>query len=149
VDDAPADKPPPAPVAKQPVGPWLEFQVASSDVIELKGYLRLRTTPGFDSVLELSSYDAPEHEDFPSLYIRAITKSDQMASLVQQVLSAELSIMVEKDGNLIHSLPSQPVELVIREIAGKNVRGTFSGRVHDIDAGDEGPIAGKFQAVIE
>src|SRR5262245_12610088 len=49
--EKPADPAPP----KHPVGPWLEYQVASSDLIEGKSYLRLLKTTGFDSVLELSS----------------------------------------------------------------------------------------------
>ena len=32
---------------------------------------------------------------------------------------------------------------------GKNIRGTFNGLVHDIDFGGEGPINGKFQAIVE
>jgi hypothetical protein len=149
----PRDEPQPAktpePPSRHPVGPWLEYQVANSDLIDSKGYIRLLTPPGFDSVLELTSYDSPEHEEFPSLYIRAVTKGDNLADLVQKKLTGDLYIMTEKDGNVIHTLPTQPIELIISEIDGKNIRGTFAGRVHDVDLGGDGPITGKFQAIVE
>jgi hypothetical protein len=149
LNDLEPDQPPPLPAPRHPVGPWLEYQVANSDLIDAKGYLRLLVTPGFDSVLELSSYDSAAHEEFPSLYLRAVTKADKLMELVQKKLSAELFLMVEKDGNLIHNQAGQPMELVISEIDGKNVRGTFAGQVHDIDVGGDGPITGKFQAIVE
>jgi hypothetical protein len=146
----PEPEPQPKPVpAVRHVGPWIEYQVASSDLIDGKGYLRLLVTPGFDSVLELSTYDSVDHEEFPSLYIRAIAKTDKLTDLVLKRVPADLFLMVENGGNIIHSLPARPIELVISEIDGKNVRGTFAGQVHDIDSAGEGPISGKFQAIVE
>jgi hypothetical protein len=149
VDEPEPEPPPQQPAARRPIGPWLEFRVADSDLIEAKGYLRLVAAPGFGSVLELSSYDTPDHETFPALYLRSITTSNNLAGLVSTKLAGDLYIMVEKDGNVIHSLPSRPVQLLISEIDGKNVRGTFAGQVYDIDAGEAGPISGKFQAIVE
>ena len=152
IDEPEPEKPPPAPVAvKHPVGPWLEWrlQVAGLPAIEGKSYLKLIVTPGYDSALQLASYDSPDHEDFPSLFIRAVTPAKTLPELLNKKLPAQLYIMDEKDGNLIHNLPTQPAEIVISEIDGKNIRGTFSGQVHDVDRGGNAPIAGKFQATIE
>jgi hypothetical protein len=151
---APSDEPEPqpaptTPAPRNPIGPWIEYQVANSDLINGKGYLRLLITPGFDAVLELSSYDTPDHEEFPSLHIRAVTKGEKLTDLVQKKLPAEFFLMIEKDGNIIHNQPNQTVEIVISEIDGKNVRGTFAGQVHDIDSDGDGPITGKFQAIVE
>jgi hypothetical protein len=151
---APSNEPEPeapakVPAPRHPIGPWIEYQVANSDPITGKGYLRLLVAPGFETVLELSSYDTPDHEEFPSLHIRAVTKSEKLSELVQKKLPAELFLMIEKDGNIIHNQPTQAVEIVISEIDVKNVRGTFAGQVHDIDSTGDGPISGNFQAIVE
>ncbi len=141
--------PPPPPPARNPVGPWLEWQVATAEPVEGKSYLKLVVIPGYDSVLQLASYDSPDHEDFPSLFIRAITLATKLNELVNKKLPAQLYIMIEKDGNMLHNLLTQPLEIIITEIDGKNVRGTFSGEAHDVDSGGNGPISGKFQAIVE
>lgn len=99
--------------------------------------------------MELASSSTPDREDFPSLYLRAIVHSPTLSTLVHQELPADFYLMTEKDGNVIHNLPTQPVIVVVTEIDGKNVRGTFAGQVHDIELGGDGPITGKFQAIVE
>lgn len=110
--------------------------------------MRLLVTPGFDSVLEISSYDSPNREEFPSLHLRTVT-SYMLTELVRKKLPAELFLMVESEGNIIHNQPGQTVEIVITDVDGKNIRGTFSGHVHDIDSDGDGPITGRFQAIVE
>jgi hypothetical protein len=151
IEEPESERPPepPAPPTKRPVGPWLEWQLAGGEVVEGKSYLNLIATPGYDSALQLASYDAPGHEDFPSLFIRAITPAKTLAELVGRKLPAQLYIAAEKDETVIHNLPVPPMELVITEIDGKNIRGTFAGRVYDVDSGGNAPISGKFQAIIE
>ncbi len=77
----PIEEPPPEPEPEKPkeppkperriIGPWIEWQIADSPTIEGKGYLKLVVHAGYDSVLELTSYDAPNHETMPSVYFRA------------------------------------------------------------------------------
>jgi hypothetical protein len=147
--ELPAAQAPPEPQQRWPVGAWMEWQVADSPTITGKSYVSLVINPDRDSVLQLSSCDSPLHEDYPSVYLQALTKAKTLKELVNQRLSAQLFIQVEADGNLLHNLPDQSIELVIREISGKHVRGTFSGQAHDVDSGGNGPISGKFQAVVE
>ena len=148
-DESAPDQTPSVAAAKPHVGPWLEYRVANSDTIDGKSFLKLRLTPGYDSVLELTSYDAPDHEDFPSLYLRAVLAVRQLSELVGKKLHAELYIQVESEGNLIHNQAGQTVELEITAMDEKYVRGTFQGLVHDVDLGGDGPIHGKFQAFVE
>lgn len=142
------EKPPPPPT-KKPVGPWLEWQLAGGPPVEGKSYLNLIATSGANGALQLASYDSPDHEDFPSLFIRALTPAKTIAELVGKKLPAQLYIAADKDATIIHNLPSQPLEITISEIDGKNIRGSFAGQAHDVDSGGNGPISGKFQAVIE
>jgi hypothetical protein len=143
------EKPPPPPPTKRPVGPWLEFQIAGGPAVPGKSYLNLIAIPGSNGALQLTSYDSPDHEEFPSLFIRAITPAKTIAELIGKKLPAQLYIAAEKNGTIIHNLPSQPMELVINEIDGKNIRGSFAGHAHDVDSGGNGPITGEFQAIIE
>jgi hypothetical protein len=140
---------PPPPPTKQPIGPWLELQIGGGAVIEGKSYLKLVATPGYNSALQLTSYDAPEHEDFPSLYIRALTPAKTLAELVGKKLPARLYIAADKDGTIIHDVPAPPMEIVVTEIDGKNIRGSFAGHARDVDSGGPAAITGKFQAIIE
>ena len=143
------DKPPPPPPTKKPVGPWLEYQIAGGPLVPGKSYLNLIAMPGSSGALQLASYDSPDHEDFPSLFIRAVTSAKTIAELVGKKLPAQLYIAAEKDGTIIHNLSTQPMEIVITEIDGKNIRGSFAGQAHDVDSGGNGPISGNFQAIIE
>ncbi len=127
----------------------MEFSVAGGEKFESKGYLKLHVTAGADSILELANYDAAHHEDFPSIYLRALTPARSLAELVNKPLPVALALQVDEAGHLLHNQPPQRVELAITEIDGKNVRGRFSGQVHDIDLGGNGAIVGRFQAVIE
>lgn len=145
----PEKPPPPPPQTKRPIGPWLEWQLAGGPLVEGKSYLKLIATPGYPSALQLSSYDSSDHEDFPSLFIRAITPAKTIAELVNKKLPAELCIAAEKDATVIYNLPTQPLEIVITEIDGKNIRGSFTGNAHDVDSGGNGSISGKFQAIVE
>jgi hypothetical protein len=151
VEEPEPEKPPepPPPPAKRPIGPWLEYQIAGGALVEGKSYLNLVATPGYDSALQLASYDSPEHEDFPSLFIRALTPAKTFGELVGKKLPARLYIAADKDGTIIHDLPAPPMEIVITEIDGKNIRGTFAGHARDVDSGGTATITGKFQAIIE
>lgn len=141
----------PAPAIEQPrypVGPYLRWQVADNPPITEKGYLKLIVNTGGDAVLELANYDVPAHEQYPSLYLRALVPAKSIDELVDRKLPAQLFVEVEKDGNILHSLPAQPAEIVVSEIANKNVRGTFAGNLQDVDSGGIGTITGRFQAVM-
>lgn len=151
-----ADDPTPEPPAVQqqpqeryPIGPWMEWSIANSEKIPGKSYLKLVVNAGRASVLQLTNYDVPAHEEFPSIAMLAQTSAASFNELLNRKLVANLYIAVEKDGNLLRNLPTQPVEITITEIAGKNIRGSFVGECHDEATGGNGSIAGKFQAVME
>jgi hypothetical protein len=132
-----------------PVGPYLQWQVAQAPAIEGKSYLTLIVNAGGDNVVELTSYDNPDHEQYPSLYLRAVTKATSVQELLNKKLAAQLYVQVEQGGNLLHNLPDQTIEFIVTAIDGKNVRGTFRGQAHDVDTGGNGPILGSFQADVE
>jgi hypothetical protein len=145
---APDGAPEASPVTlKYPVGPWLEWQVAQSQVVRGKAYLRLTAVAGRAAVVELFSYDAPQREEFPSLYVRATTTATSIRGLAGQTLDAEIFLQVERDGNMLHSRPGQRVELRVTGLDGSHIRGTFAGQVYDIETDGAGPIRGAFQAV--
>jgi len=140
--------PEPTPQPPKPIGPWMQVSVAGGEPFECRGYLKLHSA-GSVTVVEIANYDAPHHEEFPSVYIRALAPNRTLAELVQTPLTASLAIQVEDSGHLIHNPATQPFELVITEIEGKSVRGTFTGQAFDIALGGSGTVAGKFQAVLE
>jgi hypothetical protein len=138
----------PAPKEKIPVGAWMQFSVAGGEPFECRGFLKLHVAAPA-SVLEIANYDAAHHEDFPSLHIRALVSAQSIGELVNKKLPAEIRIQVDDTGHLIHNQTTQPLDVFITEIDGKNVRGTFAGTAHDIALGGNGSITGKFQAVLE
>jgi hypothetical protein len=145
-----AQKPAAAAVqARPPAGPWLQWQVAQAPAIEGKSYLTLIVNPGGDNVVQLASFDHPDHEEYPSLYLRAVTKATSVQELLNKKLAAQLFVQVDQGGNLLHNLPNQAIEFIVTAIEGQNVRGTFSGHAHDVDTGGNGPVLGSFQAVVE
>lgn len=142
--------PEPTPVAlKFPVGPFLEWQVAQAPIVRGKASLRFTAIPTRESVVELMSYDSIEREDFPSLYVRATTREVTLSSLIGTALEAEMFVMVERDGNMLHSRPGQRAVLRITSLADREVRGTFSGQLYDVETNGSGPLRGAFQAVVD
>jgi hypothetical protein len=157
----PIEEPPPEPEPEKPkeppkperriIGPWIEWQIADSPVIEGKGFLKLVVHAGYDSVLELTSYDAPNHETMPSVYFRALTPATTVPQLANKKLAGQLYLHVpnERGDSVLHNVSPQTVELLITSIDGTNVRGSFAGHVHDVVLDGNGPVTGKFQAILE
>lgn len=145
----PESRPPVSTPPSHPIGPWLEWQLTQSATVTGKAYLKLIVVPDSDSVLQLTSYDTDSHEEFPSLFLRALTPARSLAELAGQRLPAQLTIQIASEGNMLHNLPNQPMEIVLTEMDGPNVRGTFAGQAHDVESTGNGPISGKFQAVME
>jgi hypothetical protein len=143
------EKPPPAAPPARPVGPWLQWQLAQGPAAEGKCFLKLIVDPDRDSIVQLASYDTPEREQFPSLFLRAVTRANTIQELLNQKLSAQLYAQIAANGSPLHNLPNQTVEIFVTAIEGQHVRGTFAGQAHDVDSGADVPVSGNFQAVVE
>ena len=147
---------PPPPMLAAPAAP----KVLGSGSIELTldepvktgtCYASLIVLPsGGRRLLQLTSYQEPKREYFPSVFLRAEVSADTPAALVAQKLTAQAYVQVRQDGPVWHSLPDQPVQLTITYGGDTGVEGELvGGRLVSSETGQAIDVKGKFTAQLQ
>ena len=102
---------------------------------------------GRPSVLQITSYNDPTAESFPSLILRAETKAKSSAELSGQKLSAKAFVQENKDGPVWQAI-DKPLELTISAADEKTITALFSGSFENVEDGKSkettGTLSGSF-----
>jgi hypothetical protein len=125
---------------KLEMGESVEAKTCFASLIKLPG-----TRP---AVLQLTSYDDPKNERFPSVFIWAEVPSHQPDSLAGQKLKAQVFVQTAADGPVWQSELSEPIELTIAKSGAKELTGEISaGKVTSSD-GASVELRGKFDGAL-
>jgi hypothetical protein len=77
-------------------------------------YLALvRLSDGRPTVLQITSYQEPTDESFPSAMLRGETSAPAPAALAGQKVAVQMFLQARADGPVWHTLRDQPVELTL------------------------------------
>jgi hypothetical protein len=109
-------------------------------------YASLTKLPGArPAVLQLTSYEDPKNEQFPSVFIWAEVPSHQPDSLAGQKFKAQVYVQKEANGPVWKSEIAEPIELTIAKSGGQELAGEISaGKVTSSDGGASIELRGKF-----
>jgi hypothetical protein len=97
------------------------------------------------AVLQITSYNDPSGESFPSIFARAEVKSSSPSDLTGQKFSARLYIQTAADGPVWQSTDDQPVELTVMQVDGTNITADIKGMLLNCETGESKPISGAFK----
>jgi hypothetical protein len=96
---------------------------------------------GRPSVLQITSYNNPSAESFPSVILRATTKSKTLDELAGETVSAQCFVQTSADGP-IWQASDKPLNLEISLSDGSVVEAAVSGTLINVQTGDSKEISG-------
>ena len=96
---------------------------------------------GRPSVLQITSYNNPPAESFPSVILRATTKSKTLDELAGETVSAQCFVQTSVDGPLWQA-SDKPLQLEISLSDGSVVEAAVSGKLTNVQTGDTKEISG-------
>ena len=100
---------------------------------------------GRPAVLQLSSYQEPGDETFPSVFLRVEVSAGTVAELLGQELPATLYVQTGPEGPVWHSPDERPVEFTITAADDTSVEGeVLGGTLVNTHTGQEVAVTGKF-----
>lgn len=97
---------------------------------------------GRPSVVQITSYNDPAAESFPSIFLRAETTAKAPAELQGQKLSAKAFVQ-ENPGGPVWSADTKPLELTIASADDTNLTAEFTGTLEQLGTSQSKPITGK------
>jgi hypothetical protein len=96
---------------------------------------------GRPNVLQITSYNNPSAEAFPSVILRATTKSKSLEELAGETISAQCFVQTSADGP-IWQATDKPLKLEISLSDGSVVEAAVSGTLTNVQTGDTKEISG-------
>jgi hypothetical protein len=97
---------------------------------------------GRPSVVQITSYNDPTAESFPSVMLRAQTSAKAPGDLSGQKLSAKAFVQENPDGP-VWSADAKPLELTISAADATNIVAEFSGTLENVGSGESKATRGK------
>jgi len=101
------------------------------------------------TVLQLTSYENPDAETFPSVLIRAVVVAGAPADLSGKTVAAQVFVQTATDAPVWHTEPGQGVELTISEVSSTTIRGNISaGTMTSTATGQGMDVTGTFTGIL-
>lgn len=128
---------------------YLEFRLEPEDARRTGACYAVLVGPGTSrpSVLQITTYDQPEAESYPSVYLRARASAAKWADLAGQQLEAELYAQLGPGDAIWRSTPAHPVILQVTTVDDQRIEGSFQGGpVGNSRNQQQRNVAGSFRA---
>jgi hypothetical protein len=100
---------------------------------------------GRPTIVQVTSYNDPSGESYPSFFLRVETDETQPSALPNRTLSGEALVMVGAEGPLWHTTPDRPIEFVLTEVGDSNFRATVRGLMVNSETGAQQEVSGKLE----
>lgn len=130
-------------VVKQTTGGAGAIELQLNSPVKSSGcYAALRSfSDGRPSVVQITTYNDPSAESFPSVILRATTTAKSPADLNGQKLSAKAFVQENPDGP-VWSADAKPLELTISTADDASITAEFSGALENVNTGETKPTTG-------
>jgi hypothetical protein len=133
------------------------FQLAGSLDLELAGpiktsgcYASLTSIPGRSTILQLTSYNDPSAETFPSVLIWAPVTVQTPAELVNQTVVAQMFVQRDPQAAPWQTAAGKSVNIKFTAFEGVLVgQIEAGGMLTDVGNGSQAPVSGKIQATLK
>ncbi len=98
---------------------------------------------GRPNILQITSYNAPSAESFPSFFLRAQVTQRTMAELAGQTVSGQIYVQDGPNGNVWESPADQLAQLKITAVDANSVSGELTGPIMNVGTGERRELTGK------
>lgn len=134
------------------------MQLAGGLELELSGpiktsgcYASLTSIPGRPSVLQITSYNDPSAETFPSVLIWAPVAAQAPAELLNQTVQAQMFAQRDAQASPWQTAAGKAVSIKFTALEGSMLIGQIEagGTLTDTGNGSQAPVSGKIQATLK
>ena len=128
-----------------------KFELVLGEPVSAKGcFARIITfSDGRPAVLQITSYQEPSGEDFPSVFVRAELASAAPDALAGKIVQARVYVQLKPNREVWHSTPEAPVEIIISATDGTKIVGNIVQGTLVSSGGEAGvPLTGTFEGFI-